>query len=406
MAEIELRQRRKRRAVLTDKMVAALPRRRATYFFADPELVKFGVRVRPTGPGAFTVICRDPFGAQKWVKVGSTDAMTIAEARDVARTVIKRVEAGLAPFEPPKPKADSVATIADEWLKRYVDKNRLRSATEYRRIVGKYILPHWADRPFAGILRSDAARLLDHVEDAHGPAQADAVLTVLRMIGTWHRDRNDDYASPFTGIKSCVAQQDRARSRILSDGELRRVWQAAGEAGQFGAFIRLLLLTGQRFEKVRTMRWTDVSADGVWTIPTAPREKGNAGTLQLPRVAREIIHEQPRFAGNPHVLAGNTGARRFVHHEKRAFDKRSDTAGWRMHDLRRTARSLMSRAGVRPDIAERVLGHAVGGVEGVYDRHSYDVEKADALRKLAGLIERIANPPSDNVVPLHEATSS
>ena len=77
--------------------------------------------------------------------------------------------------------------------------------------------------------------------------------------------------------------------------------------------------------------------------------------------------------------------------------------GWTLHDLRRTSRSLLSRAGVRPDIAERVLGHAVGGVEGIYDRHRYDDEKADALARLAAPIERIVNPPAGNVVPLREA---
>ena len=78
----------------------------------------------------------------------------------------------------------------------------------------------------------------------------------------------------------------------------------------------------------------------------------------------------------------------------------ADMPGWVIHDLRRTARSLMSRAGVRPDIAERVLGHAIAGVEGVYDRHSYREEKADALQRLAALVETIVNPPAANVVPL------
>jgi integrase len=73
---------------------------------------------------------------------------------------------------------------------------------------------------------------------------------------------------------------------------------------------------------------------------------------------------------------------------------------WTIHDLRRTARSLMSRAGVRSDIAERVMGHAIMGVEGVYDRHSYTDEKADALQRLSGLIEQILNPAPANVVPL------
>ena len=58
----------------------------------------------------------------------------------------------------------------------------------------------------------------------------------------------------------------------------------------------------------------------------------------------------------------------------------------------------MSRAGVRPDIAERILGHVMGGVEGIYDRHQYDDEKARALTGLAALIEKIVNPPANNVV--------
>jgi integrase len=70
---------------------------------------------------------------------------------------------------------------------------------------------------------------------------------------------------------------------------------------------------------------------------------------------------------------------------------------WVLHDLRRSARSLMSRAGVRPDIAERVLGHAMKEVEGTYDRHQYRDEKGHALKALAGLIESIINP-ADNVV--------
>ncbi|MGB9353790.1 MAG: integrase, partial [Pseudolabrys sp.] len=66
---------------------------------------------------------------------------------------------------------------------------------------------------------------------------------------------------------------------------------------------------------------------------------------------------------------------------------------------------LMSRAGVRPDVAERVLGHAIRGVEGTYDRHSYREEKARALNALAGLIETILNPPAGNVIKIANKTS-
>jgi hypothetical protein len=86
---------------------------------------------------------------------------------------------------------------------------------------------------------------------------------------------------------------------------------------------------------------------------------------------------------------------------KKSIDARVKTEQpWVLHDLRRTAKSLMARAGVRPDINERVLGHVIKGVEGIYDRHEYREEKAHALRALAGLIESILSPQGGNVVKL------
>jgi integrase len=75
---------------------------------------------------------------------------------------------------------------------------------------------------------------------------------------------------------------------------------------------------------------------------------------------------------------------------------------WTLHDLRRTAKTLMVRAGVRPDVSERVLGHVIAGVEGTYDRHSYADEKRDALERLAAMIERILSPSVSNITTLNE----
>jgi len=68
--------------------------------------------------------------------------------------------------------------------------------------------------------------------------------------------------------------------------------------------------------------------------------------------------------------------------------------------LRRTARSLMSRAGVPSDHAERCLGHVIGGVRGVYDRHEYHREKARAFEALAAEIARIVEGGSAKVVTM------
>jgi integrase len=401
------RQRRKRRPVLTDAQVAALPRRPATYFHPDPELQKFGIRVRPTGAGTYTVIMRDRYGKQRWIKVGTTELMKIDEAREIARSVIRRVEKGLEPIEPLPVKPDSVAAVIAQWLKRHVVKNKLRSAAELERVCAKYIVPNWGERIFVEIKRKDIANLLDMIEDEHGPAMADAVLSALRAIAAWVQSRDDDYEVPFTKNMRRVPEQNRKRKRMLDDDELRRVWHAAANADAFGAIIRLLLLTAQRREKILTLRWSDIDAGGVWTIRKEAREKGNAGSLKLPDIALSIIRAQPRFAGNEFVFGGGRGRRAFNFSRLKAdFDRACAVQNWRLHDLRRTSRSLMSRAAVLSEHAERVLGHAIDGVEGIYDRHQYTSEKAAALAKLAALVERIVAGPSDNVVPLHETAAS
>ena len=389
--------RRQRRKTLSDAMVAALPTKAKRYFHPDPELPMHGVRVMPSGLRAFYVVLRDPWDKQRWVRIGSAAEMTIEHSREKARDVIKRVKEGRAPFEPPPVKPQSVEDVGTTWLKRHVDKNKLRSGDEVRRVLERHVLPVWRNRLFTEIKRSDIADLLDVIEDKHGAWVADTVLSALRSVATWYAGRHDTYQPPFVRGMRRVKKEARKRDRILTDDELRSVWKAAEGTDTYGALVQLLLLTAQRRDKVVTMKWSDLSQDGVWTIATERGEKGNPGSLTLPKMALEIIAKQPRLMSNPRVFAASRGSGPLNGFNKRkaAFDNACGITGWTLHDLRRTSRSLMSRAGVRPDISERVLGHAIAGVEGVYDRHRYDEEKADALVRLADLIETIVDTPAN-----------
>src|SRR5262249_15043346 len=154
--------------------------------------------------------------------------------------------------------------------------------------------------------------------------------------------------------------------------------------------VRIALLTAQRRDKITGMKWDDID-DGVWTVPTDAREKGNIGSVALPRMALDVIEEMPRLDGNEFVFAGKrAGAYQSLSRPKRRLDKLSGVTGWTIHDLRRTARSLLSRAGVEHNLAERILGHTVGStVSQTYDRHRYDKEKADALARLANQLDGI-----------------
>jgi Arm DNA-binding domain len=170
--------RRQRRPILTDLMVAALPKKRKRYVKPDPVQPGLYVRVMPDGPNVFVAVARDPYSKQVWHTVGSADTLHIEEARDKTRKAVKRIKEGLPPVAPAPRKPDSFQTISENWLKRYVAAKGLRSQAEIERCLKKYVYPHWAERAFTSIRRSDIAALLDHIEDTHGSRQADAVLAV------------------------------------------------------------------------------------------------------------------------------------------------------------------------------------------------------------------------------------
>jgi integrase len=258
-----------------------------------------------------------------------------------------------------------------------------------------------ADRPLVAIKRLEFTHLLDHIQKEHGARQADAVKTVLSSIAHWYADRIDGYTPSFAKKKRSEAT---ARERTLTDDEIRLLWKAAESSGVFGGIVRLALVTGQRRSKIVSMRWTDLDEAGVWHIPSDKGEKGNGGDLKLSRLALEVIKEQPALGPCVFRAASGGGHARGIASMKEAFDRKlpRDVPGWTLHDLRRTARSLMSRAKADPVAAELVLGHKIGGIAGIYDRYDREAEKTEALQKLADQVKIIlAGPPTDNVVPIN-----
>jgi integrase len=394
---------------MSDLGVAKLKRRRKRYSCPDPELRGHWIRIQPSGSKSFWTVARDPKQKQVWAYVGPCDAMTIEEARAKARTMLTRVRAGLPAIEA---KGETFDTVIADWRKRYVESKKLRTGDKMLSLIDRHISTELRSRVFTEIHREDVTALLDKVEDENGAPVADKVLTVIGSIMSWYAVRHRDYVPPLVKGMRRTDPAKKERDRVLSDPELVAVWKAAEGNGTFGALVRMLLLTAQRLDKVLTMKWTDISpmkwpsnTPPVWTLPTAPREKGNIGMVELPEMALAILDKLPRYASNPHVFAGR-GQRHMSASGmfKAKFDAKlpSDIPNWRLHDLRRTARSLMSRAGVSSEHAERVMGHAIGGVEGIYDRHAYADEKAEALNKLAALIDSIVHPLSADVLPMKQ----
>jgi len=309
--------------------------------------------------------------------------------------------------------ADTFEAVALEYLKRVCgmrpegptfDRAKKRSGEAQYATLVRLVFPVIGRLPIAQIKRRDIIALLDKIEDERGAVMADRTLAVIRTIFGWQALRDDEFRSPIVRGMTRTKQADRARDRVLTDEELRAVWKVSGEMDDpFGALIRFLLLTAARRTEASALPWSEIK-DGLWTLPASRNKTGKE--LQRPLSEVALIVLPPRIEGSKYVFSYDNGRRPltgFVRTKQRLDEAMAKVLGgpvpnWRLHDLRRTARSLMSRAGVSSDHAERCLGHIIPGVRGVYDRHTYLAEMQIAYEKLARQIETIVNPPAGNVV--------
>jgi integrase len=160
--------------------------------------------------------------------------------------------------------------------------------------------------------------------------------------------------------------------------------------------VRFLLLTACRRSEASSLRWSEIE-NGVWSLPAARNKTKEDLVRPLSAKALDIVNAQPRLGAFVFSFDGDhaltVGRAMYAFREKCGIAEH-----WTIHDIRRTARTLMSRANVPVDHAERALGHVVGGVRSVYDRHTYEREMAHAFEQLAAQIEHIVAPPEGNLL--------
>ncbi len=325
-------------------------------------------------------------GKRKRLTFATYPATSLAGARAKVELMRQEIEAGRDPL----PQAETFKAICEEYLRRC----RLRTKADRQRCLERLVWPVFGLRPIGEIRRSEIVRLLDGIEDANGSVMADRTLALVRTIMNYHASRSDDFRSPIVKGMARTRPKERQRERTLSDDELRSVWAAA--SGVFGSMVKFILLTAARRSEASAMRRAEIDGRD-WTLPAARNKAKIDFVRPLSDTALAVL---PVTDGSQYVFStdGKTPISGFSKF-KVSLDRASGTSGWTLHDCRRTARSLMSRAGVSADVAERCLGHVIGGVRGTYDRHEYHREKQLAFEALAAQIDRILRP-QENVVGL------
>jgi Arm DNA-binding domain/Phage integrase family len=367
--------------------------------------------LQPSGSASWAVRYRF-HGQQK--KITLNGNVSLAAARKEASNALHQVEQGNDPAEQrqaAKAKAvaardDTVLAICEQFFKR--EGSKLRTAAAIEATLKRHVYPVIGAKQIDTVKRSEITKLLDKIEDKikdrggdSGERTADLVLAYLRRIFRWHEKRTDEFRSPIISGMSRYSIVAHARKRVLNDDEIRALWAASATSGTFGALMRFLLLTAARRNEGARLPWSEIEDGNNWLLPAARNKKPSKGEAEdllrpLSRAAQDLIAAQPRLG--PFVFSLDGSKPITFGRTMDAFrEKCGTTEQWQAHDLRRTARSLMSRVGVSVDHAERCLGHRIPGVRRTYDRHPYDPEMQIAFKKLAAEIERIA-PPGDTVV--------
>jgi integrase len=378
------------------------------------------VVVQPTGRKSFAVRFR--FNGRPR-KLTLDRGLTLAEARAAAAKAMVEVEKKNDPTVVKRKAKDkqraaaenTFKAVAESYLEREGKKKeeeRLRSLAWRRQLLERLVYPMLGERPIGAIKRNAVIELLDKIEDGKlfhpetkdpirgGATMAHSTLAIIRAIMNWHAVRDEDYRSPIVRGMGRIKPRKRKRERVLNDNELRAVWKAAESRGvdPFAALVRFLLLTAGRRSEGAGLSWEEID-DAGWTLP-ARRNKVKLDLLRpLSAAARDLLEARPRIKDCPYVFTYGRKPLATFSQSKEEFDEACGVTGWTLHDLRRTARTLMSRAGVNPDHAERCLGHVMPGIRDNYDRHEFYEEKRNAFEALAGQIERIVNPV-ENVVPM------
>lgn len=395
---------------LTDIAIRNLKPANVRREIPDPGCAGLYLVLQPSGKKSFAVRYR--FNGQP-KKLTLAGGLTLAAARKLASDAMLDLEQGRDPAEGKKTakekaataKAETVQWCCEQYLKR--EGGKLRTADDRKRTFERLVYPEIGDVPLASLKRSHIVRMLDKIEDANGERMADLTLACLRKALNWQASRVDDFNSPIVRGMGRYDAKANQGSRILADDEIRKLWaltEPSETAQPFHALIRVLLLTGARRDEAREMKWSEVKGAD-WTLPADAAIGRNKVRLELTRPlskpARAVLDSLSVIDDGEFVFTTDGVTAISV---SKPMAKLRAACGfkeiWKLHDLRRTARTLLSRAGIDNDIAERCTGHVLGGVRQIYDKHDYHAEMKRAYDALGSLIGRIVNPPENVVTPM------
>lgn len=387
----------------TTKVVENLKPTSQRQEIADPGLTGLYLVIQPSGAKSWAVRYRYA-GKPKKLTLGKWPIMGVAKARAAASEALEAIENGQDPAaEKKQQKAarvsgkNTVATQLENFHRRHL--STIKTGEAVMQSLRFNVLPVWGEREVSDITRRDITQLLDEIIDDGRATTANRVKSYLTKFLGWCEDRGVIEQSPAIGMK--MPAKEKARDRPLNDEEIRLLWLACDEELQpWGAFFKMLLLTGQRRGEVAHMQWQDIDANGVWRLSST--KNGERHDVPLPETARAIIAELPVkgpyvFSTNgttPALALSKPSARIAARMNALASAEKGEEveiAHWRPHDLRHTVKTGLAALGVSLEIRSRATNHLsdIPVMDRRYNHHDFEDEKRRALEAWARRVDVI-----------------
>lgn len=370
----------------------SLPAGKTDHIAWDPDLPGFGVRLR-TGKASYVVQYRVGI-EQRRKSLGDVRKVTLDDARGIARKRFAQVELGIDPdAEEEKRRTEQAADVRtfEKVVELYLEAQKPRVRPNTYIAEERYLRRHCQPlqkKPVSKVSFEEIASLLRSLVGDHGPTSAARARGALLAFFSWCMRQGLAKANPVIGTENPIRGKE-PRDRVLTDDEIRIIWRNCLD-DDFGKIVRLLLLTACRRDEIGGLRWDELDvAAGKLTLPRERTKAKRAHELPLTATMLEIVQSIRRRNSRDTLFGGGASGFNAWSYNTLALSARITAAEgkalapWRLHDLRRTARTRMGKLGVLPHVAELVLNHSghKSGIGGVYDHHDYGPEIAEALRK-------------------------
>jgi integrase len=387
---------------LTDTALKALKPKDKAYTLADDRGLY--VEVFPTGGIVWRYRYRLD-GKQEKLTLGKYPALTLRNARVKRDEAASAAALGQSPAQQKQlakvAAADSttVAEFGERFFREVVAKDR-QDLSIPRRYFDKSIIPAIGAKPVREVTTEDVRAIIWRKKDEGFDAAAGELRGVLKRLFDYALTCGLAPVNPVLALPMRHVHKAKSRERALAPDEIGTFLRAAFESNirrQFKLALHLILLTMVRKSELLLARWSHVDFDQAeWHIPAEHSKTGKPHIVFLSRQAVELFRELQALAGTSELVMPGRGSltKPFAHNAINTALKIAllgqAIPAFTIHDLRRTASTLLHENGWPSDVVEKALNHTIGGVRGVYNRAEYAPQRREMLQFWSDYIESLA----------------